>query len=648
MTGDDYPQYSEEYSSYSCDSFNEEMKEEIDAVPINNDIVKRKYDGAFEVHHMEGIDKVTKKSQEKSEMKKNHDVINNTSHNKVSIKNSFEKKVEENSDDEENSNQKKFRLYQSGRLKGYITLTLASVIYYDAATSSNSEISSSVMAGSIEQVGYARIVGFISIIISGLSSLIHLDQCSPLKDKIWYTLFGPKSIVELCLVMFLVLWWGVATGVQTSVRGIAGDGKQQHNLYFSTWCCCYISIWMLERWAVTYGFSSFKSFISSWPYRAPGWIAINVLSFFASVWYIDLYLNRESMVSNMSSNNKNQIGELVKTAKIEALDQYFANIHKFQFQWLLFAGAVTYIPSTAFVLIEIFRETKPINTQNIDAYNTQNIKMHQKDKGKQELSKGSNGHNKYTANAVTAIDHDRPTYDKSIGGKGKFETIVEGFILSVLVLTWIPTVVIATSPGGAASLVGNAYFFTWATSVFVIETFIWFVHDLRQNVHLILKGKENEYKWKQFQVLDQSREMLKIQQQNIQSNPAYQNQNRQYNYNKCDNIIPAPNAELAPSEPINKKCRSSSEDTSLPIGKEDDEYDVDASASSGDDSKLSLQFSESPSNISPTYEEQLLQQQMIQQRQHMDDNISENFANELIMRIASTVFFEIADDDMEE
>jgi hypothetical protein len=86
-----------------------------------------------------------------------------------------------------------------------------------------------------------------------------------------------------------------------------------------------------------------------------------------------------------------------------------------------------------------------------------------------------------------------------------FPTIPANPSLVLLVLAWIPTVIIATSPGGAASLVGNAYFFTWINTVFVMETFIWFVHDLRKGVHSALQVKEREYKKFQREVILKSR-----------------------------------------------------------------------------------------------------------------------------------------------
>ena len=93
----------------------------------------------------------------------------------------------------------------------------------------------------------------------------------------------------------------------------------------------------------------------------------------------------------------------------------------------------------------------------------------------------------------------------SAGGKGQYENILEGFCLAILVCLWIPTVIVATTPGGGASFVGNAYFFTWVTTIFVMETFIWFVHDLRKGVHSALQVKEREYHKRQQEVLEKSR-----------------------------------------------------------------------------------------------------------------------------------------------
>lgn len=92
--------------------------------------------------------------------------------------------------------------------------------------------------------------------------------------------------------------------------------------------------------------------------------------------------------------------------------------------------------------------------------------------------------------------------------KGSLETIAEGFCLALLTCSWVPSVIVVTTPGGFASQVGNAYFFTWATTVFVMETFLWFIHDSRGNVQKAILEKEKEYKKHQERVLRDTQEKL--------------------------------------------------------------------------------------------------------------------------------------------
>jgi hypothetical protein len=117
-------------------------------------------------------------------------------------------------------------------------------------------------------------------------------------------------------------------------------------------------------------------------------------------------------------------------------------------------AALTFAPAALFVLIELFRETK----------------------------------------------EDGKNQTKSVG-----ETIFEGVCFVLLVLAWIPTVIIATTPGGAASLIGNAYFFTWILVIFVVEGSVWFIHDVRKEQHRMLREKEEEYLKRQRKVLEQTR-----------------------------------------------------------------------------------------------------------------------------------------------
>jgi len=100
----------------------------------------------------------------------------------------------------------------------------------------------------------------------------------------------------------------------------------------------------------------------------------------------------------------------------------------------------------------------------------------------------------FAALAFVAVEIVRETKDGDVAAKGRPENIVEGLTFLFLVIAWIPTVMVATTPGGPASLIGNAYFFTWMMVIFVLEGMVWFVHDVRQNLHRVLKEKEEEYR----------------------------------------------------------------------------------------------------------------------------------------------------------
>jgi hypothetical protein len=147
------------------------------------------------------------------------------------------------------------KLIKSTRLKGYMTLTLAAFINYDAARTSNHiDINTlSVVPSTNEQRIYAQITSIISLIGTCICCMIHFDRISTLQNKIWIPLFKNGSKYEGCIVVFYTIWWTIATGIATSVTGIAGDGKGQYSLYYSTWACCLTSYWILERWCVAAG-----------------------------------------------------------------------------------------------------------------------------------------------------------------------------------------------------------------------------------------------------------------------------------------------------------------------------------------------------------------------------------------------------------
>jgi hypothetical protein len=203
---------------------------------------------------------------------------------------------------------KPIKLYKSTRLKGYMTLFLASFINYDSAQkSSNVDVNLlHVVPSNDDQRKYAVAVAVVSLIASGFCLVAHLDRITPL-ERLWIFLFQPQqppptvdppptatvdpstaaptnqthdpntptttttdgktndttatttstalgvSTLEGTLALFLTIWWSIATGVATAVSGMAGDGKGQYSLYYSYWACTCTSYWILERCGVAAG-----------------------------------------------------------------------------------------------------------------------------------------------------------------------------------------------------------------------------------------------------------------------------------------------------------------------------------------------------------------------------------------------------------
>ncbi len=101
-------------------------------------------------------------------------------------------------------------------------------------------------------------------------------------------MFGPNKKVELCILIFLVILWLVTIWFNTAIRGIAGEGSEQYNLYFTSWLCLWTTFWTLERWFVSSGMSSFEKFVSSWPNRCKLWIITFILSFSDFLFVLDV------------------------------------------------------------------------------------------------------------------------------------------------------------------------------------------------------------------------------------------------------------------------------------------------------------------------------------------------------------------------
>lgn len=135
----------------------------------------------------------------------------------------------------------------------------------------------------------------------------------------------------------------------------------------------------------------------------------------------------------------------------ELTHHHFFNEKQGLWLWLIILAVSTFLAATAFVVVEIVRETKETRNQ-----------------------------------------------------KPKNETLVEGICFFSLVLAWIPTVVMATAPGGPASLIGNAYFFTWLLVIFIFEGVVWYIHDVRQALHRVLKEKDREYRKRQQEIIHET------------------------------------------------------------------------------------------------------------------------------------------------
>ncbi len=229
-------------------------------------------------------------------------------------------------------------LCQSSRAKGYILLLVSASLNFEAVSRLTTkqeyfenkwvrEMDWCIVLDNISsfydfvllkhgdfdtKIRYAMAASGMTIIISGFVLLCYFDQFTRLKKTVWpkvrirtgtsffviscqpqlnylfpQQMFGPNKTVELCILIFLVILWMVTIWLNTSIRGIAGEGNEQYNLYFTSWLCLWTSFWTMERWFVSSGKSSFETFVSSWPNRCKLWIITLILSFSNFVFVLD-------------------------------------------------------------------------------------------------------------------------------------------------------------------------------------------------------------------------------------------------------------------------------------------------------------------------------------------------------------------------
>eukprot|EP00985_Skeletonema_marinoi_P010586 scaffold4958_cov145-Skeletonema_marinoi.AAC.28 len=254
--------------------------------------------------------------------------------------------VEENGDDTSNDDSKNNEplkpLCAGSRTKGYILLLVSASLNFEAVWrlyrkqdyslhTDLEEINWCIVLDNLSSfydfvllrrmesdndIRYAMAAACITIIISSFAILCHFD-CTSLRKTLWPKMFGPNKRVELCILIFLVIFWLVTIWFNTTIRGIAGEGNEQYNLYFTSWLCLWTTFWTLERW------------------------------FVASVSFADFLFVLDAM-RNWDEG----------TAATPYVNNMFANVSRHEWGFLLTSTITASIVSLCWILAEIFRRNK--------------------------------------------------------------------------------------------------------------------------------------------------------------------------------------------------------------------------------------------------------------------------------------------------
>lgn len=210
-------------------------------------------------------------------------------------------------------------LIQSSRMKGYILLLVSASLNLSALYKLHSQKEEFLLRDELGSINWCMVLDDISsffdfvvmkkqtedlvslrygiaaacmtVIISCFVVLCYFDFCTILRRKLWSKMFGPNKWVELIILSFLVILWLVTVWFNTTIRGIAGEGNEQYNIYFTSWLCLWTTFWTLERWFVASGKSSFEKFVRSWPNRTPAWICCFIFSFADFLFVLDAQRN---------------------------------------------------------------------------------------------------------------------------------------------------------------------------------------------------------------------------------------------------------------------------------------------------------------------------------------------------------------------
>lgn len=210
-----------------------------------------------------------------------------------------------------------------------------------------------IINGAVQVIPASDKGRYYAMILSGSSAVYHfLIVAGYILDGVFSqssrNLFQNGSEIECFLIVLSTLWWIVGTWITTSIHGVAGDGRGQFNLYFSTWLCLLTNMNLIEMWLVDAGYSSISQAVRSWPHRAPGWILIFVATLACMLSILDIYLRFDSALEDTSH-----------------LKERLDNVSSAQWAFLVLACAVSFITAFGFSLIELFRR---------EDYYVQNIK----------------------------------------------------------------------------------------------------------------------------------------------------------------------------------------------------------------------------------------------------------------------------------
>ena len=254
-------------------------------------------------------------------------------------------------------------LSKSNRLKKYLKLAvISSLAFVSAYESDGVHIITSITESfapfsvneAIEVVPASTRGRYYALVLSGASAVYHfIIVAIHLLDAVFVMprarkMFQNGSDIECVIIVLSAVWWLVGTWVITSIHGVAGDGRGQFNLYFSTWLCCITNLNMIEIWLISAGYASVYQAVSSWPNRAPGWIMIFTVTLACMLSILDLFLRFEGV-------------EILT----ERLVKKYEGVSLAQWVGLILACAISLVTAFGFSLVELFRR---------EDYHVRNIK----------------------------------------------------------------------------------------------------------------------------------------------------------------------------------------------------------------------------------------------------------------------------------